>query len=142
MLAEEFSNYQSWHKTIVKVRFADLDKLAHVNNAKYLTYLESARISYFQQVVGEEVNWSEQGIILAKASIDFLLPLQLEDVEVYIYTKCTRTGSKSFDLSYVITKDKGAIVASTAITAMVCFNYSKNKTIEIPEDWRAKLEKN
>ena len=142
MLPKEFNNYQDWHKTIVKIRFADLDKLAHVNNAKYLTYIESARIEYFQKIVGEEVNWSEKGIILAKASIDFLLPIQLEDVEVFVYTKCTRTGNKSFDLSYVIAKDKGTTVVSTGSTAMVCFNYTQNKTIEIPEDWRAKLEKN
>ena len=142
MLAEEFNNYQDWHKTIVKIRFADLDKLAHVNNAKYLTYLESARIGYFQQVVGEEVNWSEQGITLAKASIDFLLPIQLEDDEVFVYTKCTRIGSKSFDLSYVIAKDTGTTIVPTGATALVCFNYTKNTSIKIPEDWRLKLKKN
>jgi len=139
---KEYNNFHNWHRTVVKIRFADLDKLAHVNNANYLTYIESARIEYFQMIVGEEVNWSKQGIILAKASIDFLLPILLEDGEVSVYTKCTRIGKKSFDLSYVITKDQKRIVASTSYTALVCFDYTENKTIEIPDKWRAKLEKN
>jgi len=142
MIAEDFNNYQDWHKTTVKIRFSDLDKLAHVNNANYLTYIESARIEYFQEIVGQEVNWSEQGIILANASIDFLLPIHLEDNEVSVYTKCTRIGSKSFDLSYVIAINNGLTVASTSSTALVCFDYTKNKTIEIPTDWLKKLEIN
>ena len=35
------------HKTKIIVRFSDLDAMQHVNNATYLTYLEEARIDYF-----------------------------------------------------------------------------------------------
>ena len=34
----------------IEVRFRDLDALGHVNNAVYLTYLESARIAYWMHV--------------------------------------------------------------------------------------------
>jgi acyl-CoA thioester hydrolase len=30
------------------IRFRDLDMLAHVNNAVYATYFESARLAYYQ----------------------------------------------------------------------------------------------
>ncbi|HWX25489.1 MAG TPA: acyl-CoA thioesterase, partial [Vicinamibacteria bacterium] len=36
----------------VEVRFRDLDALGHVNNAVYLTYLESARIAYWMALTG------------------------------------------------------------------------------------------
>jgi len=34
----------------VTVRWADMDSLGHVNNAKYFTYLESARTAFFDAV--------------------------------------------------------------------------------------------
>ena len=36
----------------VEVRFRDLDALGHVNNAVFLTYLESARIGYWLELTG------------------------------------------------------------------------------------------
>ena len=135
-------NFKEWHTIKVAIRFADIDKLGHVNNAKYLTYLESARISYFVEVVGEAVNWNEQGIILAKAEINFTLPVELEDREVIVFTSCTRIGGKSFDLSYVITKSDGSTICATGSTTMVCYNYNEARTIEVPEEWRGKLESN
>jgi acyl-CoA thioester hydrolase len=36
------------HTTTIQVRFADVDKLGHVNNAKYLTYFEIARMQFFK----------------------------------------------------------------------------------------------
>ena len=39
-----YENYTYYHP--INVRFADLDPQAHVNNAIYLTYLESARLGY------------------------------------------------------------------------------------------------
>ena len=41
------------HRREVDVRFADTDAMGHVNNAVYLTYCESARISYWTDVTGE-----------------------------------------------------------------------------------------
>ena len=38
------------HKLKINVRFADLDAMQHVNNAAYLTYLEEARIDYFNSL--------------------------------------------------------------------------------------------
>jgi acyl-ACP thioesterase len=31
------------HRRMIEVRFADTDAMGHVNNAKYLTYVETAR---------------------------------------------------------------------------------------------------
>ena len=44
----DISNYK--HKLKINVRFADLDAMQHVNNAAYLTYLEEARIDYFNSL--------------------------------------------------------------------------------------------
>ncbi|MCH7826958.1 MAG: thioesterase family protein [Bacteroidetes bacterium] len=35
----------------MNIRFSDLDAMGHVNNAKYLTYLEEARIDYLNNIL-------------------------------------------------------------------------------------------
>ena len=39
------------HKIKMNIRFSDLDAMGHVNNAKYLTYLEEARIDYLNNII-------------------------------------------------------------------------------------------
>jgi len=61
----------------INIRFSDFDSLGHVNNAVYLTYLEEARVKYFETVIEhhKEIDWWENGIILANISIDFRKPI-------------------------------------------------------------------
>jgi acyl-CoA thioester hydrolase len=125
------------HKSKVEIRFSDIDAFNHVNNACYLTYLEQARIEYFNEIVGWDYQWSKRGIILAKASIDFIFPIHLND-KANIFTRCSRIGNKSFDLQYRIIKienDKEILLAD-ASTVMVAFDYDINKSIEIPPEWK------
>ena len=135
------------HKTSIQIRFADIDSLDHVNHAKHITYMEHARINYFRDVIKTPVAWKEEGLILAKVVVDYKLPLLLGDT-ITVYTKCTRIGNKSFDLSYLIIKDltpnpspngEGNI-AATGLTTMVCYDYKRNKTIAVPEEWKKKME--
>jgi acyl-CoA thioester hydrolase len=129
------------HKTAIQIRFKDMDALNHVNNANHVTYLEIARVKYFNDVINEKVNWSEQGIILAKISVDYKSPILLND-KIFVYTKCTRLGNKSFDLSYSIVKEKNEIETELALgsSVQVCFDYKKQSTISIPESWRKKVQ--
>ena len=40
------------HKTSIQLRFKDVDMMGHVNNANHFTYLELARVKYFNEVAG------------------------------------------------------------------------------------------
>lgn len=123
----------------IQIRFVDLDQFGHVNNAIYLSYLEVARLPYFERIIGE-IDWLNEGIILAKAEVDYLIPILLKD-QIEVKTWCSRIGSKSFDLSYHIVKlEKGAeTIVAKAKTVMVCFNYDKQQSIEIPAGWKEKM---
>lgn len=84
-------------KVPVQVRFRDLDALGHVNNAVYLTYFEVARVAYFSRL---ERDWVERGhFILARAEVDFLRPIHLED-PVEVGVRVVRIGRSSFDMEY------------------------------------------
>lgn len=131
------------HKTPIQIRFVDTDMLGHVNNAFYLSYVELARISYFRDVLGANVNWNSRGIIVAKATIDYKVPVFLRD-NIVVKTRVARIGKKSFDIEYHlihIATDKTEVLKAIAHTVMVCYNYEENKTIEMPIEWRTKIEK-
>ena len=129
------------HKTQIQLRFKDVDKMGHVNNANHFTYLELARVTYFEHVTETKFALSKLSFILAKVSLDYKLPILLED-KVFVYTKVTRFGTKSFDLSHKIVKETpaGEVDLAIAETVLVCFDYTSNKTVAVPQDWKQKIE--
>lgn len=127
------------HKTTVQIRFADMDAMGHVNNAKFLTYMESARVKYFNELLGQDINWSKKGIILAKVIVEYKAPLTLRDGELEIYTNCCKTGKKSFDLAYKMISAKDKRVVASGMTTLVCYDYERGATIELPAEWKGKM---
>lgn len=129
-------------ETAIQIRFVDLDQFGHVNNAIYLSYLEVSRLPYFDTIIGT-IDWLNEGIILAKAEIDYKIPILLKD-QIKIKTWCSRMGSKSFDLSYSIlkTENNQDVEVATARTVMVCFNYVKQISISVPDAWKERMLEN
>jgi len=129
-------------KLPIEIRFADFDMLSHVNNAKFLTYLEEARIEYFNVVITRSaVDWWQEGMILARMEIDFRKPITGYK-NYFVYIRCSRLGNKSFDFNYVMTQEENdsVEVIAEAKSVMVCFDYDKNQTVEIRADWREKVK--
>ncbi len=129
------------HKVNIQIRFKDIDKLGHVNNATYLSYLETARMSYFRQVIGTTIDWVKTGMILAKVNIDYKLPVVLED-ELFVYTRITRFGTKSFDISNCMVKvvNNEEKICCTAVSVIVCMNYETKETSPVPQLWKDRVQ--
>lgn len=122
----------------VEIRFADMDALAHVNNAKYFTYMETARLQYFRQIVGWQGDRSDLGVILARATCDFKLPLVLGDL-AQVHVRVTRLGDKSFEFEYAIVRVPDQAAAAIGNTVQVAYDYETNTSIRIPNEWRQKM---
>jgi acyl-CoA thioester hydrolase len=130
------------HKTPIQLRFKDVDVMGHVNNANHLTYIELARLKYFEDVVGTDVNWShQQGIILAHVSIDYKAPVFLRDT-IFVYTRCSKLGKKSIELSWAIVREKNSAeeIVAQGIAVLVCYDYASEKTVEVPAEQRKRIE--
>lgn len=124
------------HYTPMTIRFADLDSLRHVNNAKYLTYIETARLAYVAEVCGAR-SIDQVPMILAKITVEFKLPLMLGD-QIGLFTRCSRIGNRSFDLETVILRyqDDSAEVAAVGQQVMVAYDYGTGQSMPVPDDWR------
>lgn len=127
--------------TQMPVRYGDLDALGHVNNAKYLTYFEHARIRYIHDQGLWDGSLSASGLIVAKTTVEYKLPLAMHDGPVDIWTRVCRLGNKSFDMEHLllIRQEDVLKVAATGLIVMVAYDYVANRTIEIPQDWRRRL---
>lgn len=124
----------------IQVRFKDVDKMRHVNNANHLTYFELARLHYFSEVVGGEIDWEKEGIILARMEIDYRIPIQLED-ELWAYARITRIGRTSFDFEYELRLKRAGqyVMAAAGKSVQVCYSYISNQAIPVPETWKEKI---
>jgi acyl-CoA thioester hydrolase len=113
------------------VRFRDLDSMGHVNNAVFLTYLEEARIAF---LFGRGA--TTESLIVARVEIDYLSPVGLgETVDVGV--RCSRLGTKSFDLEYEL--HVGDRVVAEARSVQVFYDYDRREAAELPADWRQAL---
>lgn len=118
-----------------EVRFRDLDAMGHVNNAVYLTYLESARTGFLVDA-GLVASPEDLAIIVARIEIDFRAPVSFgESLEVGVRTG--RLGTKSFDLEYELRA--GGRLAAEAVSVCVGFDYANGTTMAIPDAWRKLL---
>ena len=115
-----------------------MDAFGHVNNAHYLTYLENARVRYFDEIVGWDYSSSGQGIILAHAEIDYLKPVRLGD-SLLMYTRCSNIGGKSLTFEYLLVRSDDVVMAR-ANTVLVAYDYPGQQTISVPDRWKEAIK--
>jgi acyl-CoA thioester hydrolase len=120
-----------------EVEFRDIDSAGHVNNAVYLTYLETARIRYLIAVLGPEFA-SEISLILARIAVDFRAPAFFPET-LELGARVTRVGTTSFDLEHEIRGGDGRLVLE-ASSVLVAYDYEANAPMTVPDDWRARLD--
>lgn len=120
----------------IEVRYGDLDPQGHLNNAKYLTYMEQARINYIKHLgLWEGGSFLDIGIILAKVEITFHAPV-LFGQQVHVGMRTTRLGTKSMEMAYILEDIHTGQKLATSTSVQVAYNYRKRQTIPIPNTWR------
>ncbi len=128
-------------KTELDIRFNDIDVAGHVHNAVYFEYFEIGRIDLFKKIAGNEWNWKERGVLVARNESDYLKPVLLND-KIFIETRCQDVGKKSITLSYQIFKESTDGVKELCTrgrSILVCADAATGKSVEVYEEWKAVL---
>jgi acyl-CoA thioester hydrolase len=132
------ADFQFFHP--VEVRYGDLDPQGHVNNARYLTYFEQARVSYIVHLgLWKHGSFMDFGLILADAQVTFKAPV-LFGQRVQVGVRSIRLGNKSMTMEYRLEDIETGKELATGSSVMVAYNYHKEETIPIPTDWRQRIE--
>ena len=133
------------HRVDITVRFADTDAMGHVNNAKYLTYCEIARIQYWTDLTGEPISLGTEGaesLILAEARITYRAPAFHGEI-VTVQTRATRIGRSSFTLEHrllaCVAGDEPRLVAVSA-SVLVRYDYATSLPVALPPEHVAAIE--
>ncbi|MEI7642903.1 MAG: thioesterase family protein [Chloroflexales bacterium] len=120
----------------INVRFRDLDTLGHVNNAVYATYLESARLDFYQQLTG--IALEELNIILAELTISYKAPAFFND-RLAVGIRVSSFGTKSFSLEYVIARAADDALIAIGRSVLVSYDYKQGRTVPVPDDFRRRV---
>lgn len=124
----------------IEVRYGDLDPQGHVNNAKFLTYFEQARVAYWIEMgfFSKDQSFMELGVILADVHISYLEPVYFgQTIKVGVHV--TRLGNKSMTWEQnVVDSETGRELAKGEVV-VVAYDYKAGKTISIPQEWREKI---
>ena len=121
------------HWTSLETRWRDLDAMGHINHAAYLTFMETARLDFYDSLGYSSRNSGQvDGIILASMNIQYHEQVN-HPSHLDIGQRIVRVGNKSFDmLTAIFLRDHESPVLSGVFT-LVAFNYKINETIPIPE---------
>ncbi len=121
---------------LIEVRYGDLDPQGHVNNAKFLTYMEQARVFYLKQLkLWEGGSFLKMGIILADVQLIFKKAIQFGD-PIRVGVRISRIGNKSMTSEYQIEDTRDASLFATGSSVLVAYDYHSRRSVNIPEEWR------
>jgi len=104
----------------VPVRWSDMDAYGHVNNARFLTLYEEARVAMFFDAARKHGLGSfEEGIVIARHEIDYLRPVDYgEPLRIEMWVSQMRAAA--FTVSYELFDD--GELASRAKSVCVPYN--------------------
>ncbi|HEY7410800.1 MAG TPA: thioesterase family protein [Vicinamibacteria bacterium] len=118
----------------VEVRFRDLDAIGHVNNAVYLTYLESARLAWWRQVSGRE----RYDMMLARAEVDYRSPVVFGE-SLAVGVRCASIKRSSFVLELEVRERETGRLVAEARKVCVHFDHGAGRSAPLPADLRARF---
>lgn len=121
------------HVEPISVRWGDIDSMGHVNNAKYFTYCESARMSYFAAVRMNELREAAtHGPALAAANLNFRRQVRYP-ADLDVLTRVPEIGRSSFKMEYeILDRATGDRVADGG-GVIVWVDYATGRSIPLPE---------
>lgn len=126
-------------QTTIKVRGYHLDVYQHVNNARYLEFLEEARWEWLEEV--EAFHWLQEqklAFVVVNININYRRPAVLGDV-LTIESAITQLNGKSGIIAQrVLLAGQETVVADAALT-FVCIDLRTQKAVALEGELRERL---
>jgi acyl-CoA thioester hydrolase len=121
------------------IRFSDTDAMGHVNNARFLSYLEDSRLAMLAKIHDEGVDLGMGGVIVARVECDYVRPILLAQEPLDVYVWIERIGTKSFTFGHRI--EQHGEVACRALSVVAAYDYEAARSRVLQDDERAALQR-
>ena len=127
-------------QTKIKVRGFHLDVYQHVNNARYLEFLEEARWDGLES--SESSQWMTArniAFVVVNININYRRPAVLGDV-LTITSQLQQLNGKSGVLTQAVTLDPEGQAVADALITFVCIDLKTQKALPLEGELREKLQ--
>jgi acyl-CoA thioester hydrolase len=132
----ESQSNRARHVERISVRWGDMDSMGHVNNARYFTYCESARMAYFRAVrMDEHTVGGRFGPALAAASLNFRRQVRYP-AEIEVATRVVEIGRSSFKMEYVLIQAGQGERVADGTGVVVWTDYGTGRSAPLPDGLR------
>ena len=136
------------HRYACPIRWADLDLLGHVNNVRYVDYLQEARVDLLRAhrwsgSAGEATEGLVDAIIVTRHEVTYRAPLHFSERPVLMECWVTELRAGSFTLAYEVydeDDDGGRVVYLEASTVLAPYRFDTESLRRLTPEERAALE--
>ena len=123
-------------KLDITVRGYHLDLYKHVNNSRYLEFLEEGRWDFGADKIGNGyLEDRNLGLVIVNNNINYRYPATLHDV-LEIRTWIDNVGSRSYTYKQEIYLKGTDTIVLDAIVVVVVVDWDKNKAVYIDDELR------
>ncbi|MBI5276319.1 MAG: acyl-CoA thioesterase [Burkholderiales bacterium] len=127
------------HQMTMPIRWGDMDAMGHVNNTLYFRYLEVIRIEWMRSV-GCNMSPDGEGPVIINAFCTFHKQLEYPG-EVLAKYYVSDPGRSTFESWCTLERtDTPGVVHSSGGATTVWVDFPKQKSVPMPEWFRALLE--
>lgn len=119
------------HTARISVRWGDMDAAGHVNNSRFFTYFEEARVDWLESVLDASL-FETSGPVLANASCDFKQPLRYPaDLAIDVYA--TPPGRSSLKNVYDARREDTGDRVAVGTAVLVWVSVDTGKPVSVPD---------
>jgi acyl-CoA thioester hydrolase len=112
------------------VRWDDIDAFGHVNNAKYLTYIQEARFNWaFVQFTDRNEQPTIVEMVVGRAEVDFVAPIYEGGRFVDVHLWVESIGNSSFVMGFEISSDGNIHAKAKTVQVMVSLETKKSRPL-------------
>ncbi|THJ66991.1 acyl-CoA thioesterase [Arthrobacter echini] len=135
------------HTVPMPLRFGDEDSYGHVNNVRFLQFLEDARVMLMSEPRDSgsfmELLDADHYTLVARQEIEYLAPLNFSTTPAAVDVRVTSVGASSFEMGYVV-RDRvgteGSTTSAIASTSLVLVSRSTGRPVRIADVLRTILD--
>lgn len=126
---------QRCFETNIEIRYRDTDSMGHVSSPVYYDYMQSSYLEYMHSILSIPKE-KKLPHIMVRTACDYVSQAKYGE-RLVVCSRITKFGTKSFEMEHVMhVDDEKREIAARATSVHVMFDYEKQATYSVPDDFK------
>jgi len=119
------------HTAAIPVRWGDMDAAGHVNNSRFFSYFEEARVEWLKATLDASM-FDESGPVLPRATCDFERPVH-HPATLRVAVHVEPPGRSSLPTYYIARLANTGDVVATGTAVLVWVSVETGESVAVPD---------